>query len=134
MSAQTTENDPKSNAFKKLDNDGHNYTSWSIRCWMVLLGLDLWDVINPTAHTSVCPGTHSAPVPSSSTLPATGTSSTTPAPALVPVPAITPDVIAEWDRKNTKAMSQLLTCINDMPLHLISLKTTVRDAWQALAD
>ena len=130
--SQTTENDPKSNAFKKLDNDGRNYSSWAVRCRMVLQGLDLWDIIDPTAHTSVHPGTQSAPTPIPSCLLTTGTR-TAPIPAPIPMPAVTPDIVAEWNRKNVKALSQLSTCIDDTPLHLISMKTTMRDAWQSLS-
>ena len=133
MSAQTTKNDPKSNAFKKLDNNGYNYSSWAIRCHMVLQGLDLWDIVDPTAHTSVHLGTQPAPTPIPSCLLTTGTG-TTPIPAPIPMPTVTPNVVAEWNRKNAKALSQLSTCIDDMPLHLISVKTTARDAWQALSD
>ena len=30
MSSQTTENDPKTNAFRKLDNKGQNYSIWAL--------------------------------------------------------------------------------------------------------
>src|SRR5260370_23071874 len=131
--SQTTKNDPKSNAFKKLDNDGRNYSLWAIRCRMVLQGLNMWDIVDPTAHTSVCLGTQPAPTPIPSCLLTTG-SRTAPVPASIPMPTVTPDIVAEWNRKNAKALSQLSTCIDDMPLHLISMKTTTRDAWQALSD
>src|SRR5260370_38472985 len=110
--SQTTENDPKSNAFKKLNNNGHNYSLWAIRCCMVLQGLDLWDIIDPTAHTSVHLGTQPPPTPIPSCLPTTGTS-TTPIPAPIPMPTVTPNVVAEWNRKNAKALSQLSTYIDD---------------------
>src|SRR5260370_11845088 len=96
--SQTTKNDPKSNAFKKLDNNGHNYSSWDIRCCMVLQGLNLWDIVDPTAHTSVHPGTQPTPTPIPSHLLTTSTR-TTPVPAPIPMPAVTPDIIAEWNRK-----------------------------------
>ncbi len=100
---------------------------------MVLQGLNLWDIIDPTAHTSVRLGTQPAPTPIPSHLLTTGTR-TAPIPAPIPMPTVTPNVIAEWNRKNVKALSQLSTCIDDTPLHLISVKTTTRDAWQALSD
>src|SRR5260370_35486435 len=123
--SQTTESNAKTNAFKKLDNNGHNYYSmWALRCQMVLQGLELWDIINPAAQSStwLTPAGPTAPAPM-------GTSS---ASATVSIPASTPEI--NWDRKNSKALSQLSTCIDNTPLHLISVKTTARDAWQALAD
>src|SRR5260370_33387808 len=87
MSSQSTENNPKTNAFKKLDNDGRNYSIWAPRCRMVLQGLELWAVVNPTAPTSVRPTTHPAPVPASAT-PGTPTPGTGSAPTSIPAPVL----------------------------------------------
>jgi len=62
MSSDTTTDNVKSlHNIKKLENDGRNYPTWAIRCRMVLIGLDLWDVVNPAAQTSTRP----TPTPSS---------------------------------------------------------------------
>src|SRR5258708_17045148 len=106
MSSQSTENDPKTNAFKKLDNDGRNYSIWAPRCCMVLQGLELWAVVNPTAPTSVRPTTHPAPVPTpgpapvpASATPGTPTPGTGSAPTSIPTPVLD---APEWDRMNVK--------------------------------
>ncbi len=132
MSSQSTENDPKTNAFKKLDNDSQNYSIWAPRCHMVLQGLELWPVVDPTAPTSVHLITHPAPIPIP--VPTPSTSSTlTLSTGSIPTPTPTPMLDAtEWDRRNMKALSLLLTSIDDTPFHLISVKTTARDVWTAL--
>ncbi len=116
-----TKSDAKTNAFKKLYNNGCNYSMWAVRCQLVLQCLELWDIINPTALSSTCPAP-AAPAPMAASS----------APAPVSIPASAPEI--NWDRKNMKALSQLLTCIDNTLLHLISMKTTTRDAWQALAN
>ena len=133
MSSQSTKNDPKTNAFKKLDNDSRNYSIWAPRCHMVLQGLELWPVVDPTVPTSVHLITHPTPIPipvptpSTSSMPTLGTGS-------VPAPTPTPMLdAAEWDRRNMKALSLLSTSIDDTPFHLISMKTTARDVWTALS-
>src|SRR6266478_6092761 len=109
MSSQSTENDSKTNAFKKLDNDGRNYSIWAPRCHMVLQGLELWAVVNPTAPTSVQPTTHPAPVPAptlASTTPSMPTPGTGSTPTSIPTPVLD---AAEWDRRNMKALSLIST-------------------------
>src|SRR5260370_29923871 len=138
MSSQSTENDPKTIAFKKLDNNGRNFPIWAPRCHMVLQGLELWIVVDPTASTSVRPTTPPAPspVPTLVPTPATSTSSKL-ASASGSVPSPTPASRldhTEWDRKNVRALSLLSTSIDDTPFHLISTKTTARDAWKVLSD
>src|SRR5260370_39717572 len=138
MSSQSTENDPKTNTFKRLDNDGRNFPIWAPRCHMVLQGLKLWIIIDPTALTSVHPTTPPAPslVPTPVPAPATSTSDKL-APASGSIPSPTPTSRlnpTEWDRKNTRALSLLSTSINDTPFHLISTKTTARDVWKVLSD
>src|SRR5260370_34829336 len=102
MSSQSTENNPKTNAFKKLDNHSRNYSIWAPRCDMVLQGLELWAIVNPTAPTSVQPITHPAPIPApiptsaTPSMPTPGTSST---PTSIPAPVLD---AAEWDGRNMK--------------------------------
>src|SRR5260370_27789290 len=133
MSSQSTKNDPKTNAFKKLDNNGQNYSIWAPRCHMVLQGLELWTVVDPTVPNSVRPITHPAPIPVPIPTPSTSsmlTLSTGSVPAPTPTPMLD---AAEWDRRNMKALSLLLTSIDDTLFHLISVKTTTRDVWTALS-
>src|SRR5260370_41978443 len=101
MSSQSTENNPKTNAFKKLDNDGQNYSIWAPRCRMVLQGLELWAVVNPTVPTSVRLTTHPTPVPASAT-PGMLTPGTGSAPTSIPAPMLD---AAECDRRHMKALS-----------------------------
>src|SRR5260370_29607508 len=136
MSSQSTENNPKTNAFKKLDNDSRNYSIWAPRCHMVLQGLELWAIVNPTVPTSVQLTTHPAPipapipapVPASATpgMPTPGTGST---PTSIPAPVLD---AAEWDRKNMKGLSLISTRIDDTPFPLTSMKSTARDPWTTL--
>src|SRR5260370_26715148 len=99
---------------------------------MVFQGLELWPVVDPTAPTSVRPITHPAPIPipvptsSTSGMLTLGTGSI---PGSTPTPMLD---ATEWDRRNMKALSLLLTSIDDTPFHLISVKTTARDVWTAL--
>ena len=72
---------------------------------MVLQGLELWAIVDPTAPTSVCPITQtpaSVPIPTSSGILTTVAGSV---PTLIPTPAL--DAALEWDRKNAKALSLL---------------------------
>ena len=123
MSSQTTENGPKTNAFRKLDNDSQNYSIWAPS--MVLQGLELWAIVDPTTPTSVQPITLT-PVPASICVLALATVA-----GSVPAPML--DAALELDRKNAKTLSLLLTSIDDTPFHLISVKTTARDAWITLS-
>jgi len=82
MSSESTTDISKSlHNIKKLENDGRNYSTWAIRCRMVLIGLDLWDVVNLAAQTSTRPTPSTQPT-SSGKAPAPTTS----APASVPAP------------------------------------------------
>ena len=126
MSTDTTNDNVKSlHNIKKLDNDGRNYPTWAIRCRMILVGLDLWDVVNPAAQTSTRP----TPPTTSASGKTTSTSAPTPAAS-----ASVPDPVAEWDRKNSKALAQISLTIDDTPLHIVDGKDTAKDAWQGLAD
>ena len=134
MSSQSTENDPKTNAFKKLDNNGRNYSIWAPRCCMVLQGLELWAIVNPTAPTSVQPTIHPAPIPApilASATPGMLTPGTGSTPTSIPAPVLD---ATEWDRRNMKALSLISTSIDDTPFHLISMKSTARDAWTTLLN
>src|SRR6266446_3120464 len=94
---------------KKLDNDGHNYSTWSICCKMVLLVLNIWDVVDPSPNSSTHPT--SSPGKSSD-----------------------PDPIAEWDKKNGKALSVITLLVDDTLIHLVKTKEFTCDAWKALSD
>ena len=120
MSTKVTSDNNSKNlyTFKRLDNEGCNYTTWAICCHMVLVSLDLWSVTNPGADTSI----HPTPIPSS------------PSPSSKPKSETTSDPVAEWDRKNDHALTQIFLSIDDTPLQIINGNSTVREAWQALAD
>ena len=94
---------------KKLDNDGRNYSTWSIRCKMVLLVLNVWDVVDPSPNSSTRPT--SSPGKSGDS-----------------------DPVAEWDKKNGKALSVITLSVDDTPIHLVKTKEFARDAWKALSD
>ena len=85
---------------------------------MVLISLDLWSVTNPGADTSICP----TPIPSP------------PSPSSKLMSDTTLDPVAEWDRKNDHALSQIFLSIDDTLLWTINGKSTAREVWQALAD
>src|SRR6266436_6898640 len=122
MSTNTSSDNTKSlYNFKKLDNEGHNYSTWAIHHQMVLVGLSIWDVVNPASPSSV----HPTPIP----IPSSPSSSAKPQSS-----DPTPDPIAEWDRKNDHALSQIFLSVDDTPLWTINGKSTVREVWQALAD
>src|SRR5258708_31529952 len=120
MSTKVTSDNNSKNlyTFKRLDNEGCNYTTWAICCRMVLISLDLWSVTNPGADTSICP----TPIPSP------------PSPSSKLMSDTTLDPVAEWDRKNDHALSQIFLSIDDTLLWTINGKSTVREVWQALAD
>ncbi len=105
---------------KQLDNEGRNYSPWAIRCRLVLLGLDLWDIVNPAVETSNRP-TPRPSSPSSSRKPPTASASAT-------------DPVAEWDRKNARALCYISLPVDDTPLRAIYGKDTAKEAWQASAD
>src|SRR5258708_28962665 len=107
--------------FKKLNNEGHNYSTWAIHCRMVLVGLGIWDVVNPASPSSVCPTP--IPIPSSPSSSAKPQSSNP-----------TPDPIAEWDRKNDHTLSQIFLSVDNTPLWIVNGKSTAREAWQALTN
>src|SRR5258708_5325829 len=122
MTTDTSSDNTKSlYNFKKLNNEGHNYSTWAIHCQMVLVGLGIWDVVNPASPSSVRPTP--IPIPSSPSSSAKPQSSDP-----------TPNPIAKWDRKNDHALSQIFLSVNDTPLQTINGKSTVREAWQALTD
>src|SRR5260370_36490301 len=132
MSTESTSDNKSIHTIKKLENDGQNYSMWAMRCRMILIGLDIWDVINLTAQTS----THPTPLPTPAAPPATATSTqaTTPAPTQVLTSASVPDPISKWDHKNSKALAQISLSLDDTPLYIIYEKETTKDAWQSLAD
>ena len=78
---------------------------WAMHCCMILIGLNLWDVINLAVLTSTCP----TPLPTSAAPAATviSTQASTPALALVLTTGSILDPIAEWDCKNSKALAQI---------------------------
>src|ERR1700677_3569154 len=88
---------------RKLDNEGHNYDTWSIRCKSVLISFDLWEVVNPSTQPTW------------------------------PDPKADTDATAAWDKKNSKALSHIHLSIEDTPLHLVKSKSTASEAWKALA-
>ena len=96
---------------------------------MILIGLNLWDIVNPTALISTCP----TPITSTPT-PAPASAQTAAPPTPVPTSASVPDPIAEWDRKNYKALAQIFLSIDDTPLYLVNGKDTAKEAWQSLAN
>ena len=125
MSTDTNTDNIKSlNNIKKLENDGHNYSTWAICCRMVLIGLDLWDVINPAAQMSTCPTPPTAPA----------TSGKAPSTSVPSAPTTSPDPITEWDWKNSKALVQISLIVEDTPLHIVNGKDTTKEVWQDLAD
>src|SRR5258708_1136038 len=122
MSTNTSSDNTKSlYNFKKLDNEGHNYSTWAICCQMVLVSLSIWDVVNPASPSSVRPTP--IPIPSSPSSSAKPQSSNP-----------TPNPIAEWDRKNDCTLSQIFLSVDDTLLQTINGKSTAREAWQALTD
>ena len=129
MSTESTSDNKSIHTIKKLENDGWNYSMWAMHCHMILIGLDIWDVINPTAQTSTRP----TPLPTP-TATAASAQATTLAPTQVPTSASIPDPIAKWDHKNSKALAQISLSVDDTPLYIIYEKETAKDAWQSLAD
>ena len=65
MSTESTSDNSKSiHSIEKLNNDGCNYSSWAMCCCIILIGLDLWDVVN-LAVTSTQPTPLNTPAPGS---------------------------------------------------------------------
>src|SRR5258707_9132062 len=120
MSTKVTSDNNSKNLYacKRLDNEGCNYTTWAIHCHMVLVSLDLWSVTNPGADMSIRP----TPIPSS------------PSPSSKPKSETPSDPVAEWDRKNDCALTQIFLSVDDTPLQIINGHSTAREAWQALAN
>src|SRR5258708_3815846 len=115
----TSDNNSKNlYTFKRLNNEGHNYTTWAIHCCMVLIVLDPWSGTNPGANMSICP----TPIPSP------------PSPSCKPKSETTSDPVAEWDRKNDHALTQIFLSVDNTLLWIVNGHSTVREAWQALAD
>src|SRR5258708_8151551 len=120
MSTKVTSDNNSKNlyTFKRLDNEGCNYTTWAICCHMVLVSLDLWSVTNPGADTSICP----TPIPSS------------PSPSSKLKSETTSDPVAEWDRKNDHALTQIFLSVDNTLLCIVNGHSTVRESCQSLAD
>ena len=133
MSTKSTSDNSKSiHSIKKPKNDGHNYSMWAMHCRMILIGLDLWDVVNLAVLTSTCPTP--LPTPTAPAATATPTQATTLVPVQIPTTASILDPIAEWDCKNSKALAQISLSVDDTPLYTVYEKTTAKDAWQGLTD
>src|SRR5260370_19879375 len=132
MSTKSTSNNKSIHTIKKLENDGWNYSMWAMHCHMILIGLDLWDVINLAVLTSTHPTP--LPTPAAPAAPAAPAQATTPAPAQVLTTASILDPIAKWDHKNSKALAQISLSVNDTPLYIVYETATAKDAWHGLVD
>src|SRR5260370_41874903 len=122
MSTESSSDNKSIHTIEGLENDGRNYSMWAMCCCMILIGLDIWDVVNPTAQTS----THPTPLPTP-TATATSAQATTPAPTQVPTSASVPDPVAKWDCENSKALPQISLSVDATPLYIIYDIETAQD-------
>src|SRR5258707_12611047 len=90
---------------KKLNNEGHNYSTWAVCCQTVLEDLDIWSVINPEL---------TLPIP---TIPPSSSTSGKSPSAEPSDPANT-----EWHKKNKKACTVILLLIEDTPIQIVKEK------------
>src|SRR5258708_23107266 len=114
MSTKTTSNKYH---IKKLDNEGHNYTTWAICCQTVLEDLDIWSIIDP----ELTPPIPSIPPPSSTSSKSPSAEPSNPADA-------------EWHKKNKKAHTVILLSIEDTPMQIVKEKCLAKDIWEKLAE
>src|SRR5260221_8765705 len=114
MSTKTTSNKYH---IKKLDNEGHNYSTWAICCQTVLEDLDIWSVIDPELPLPA----PSIPTPSSTS----GKS-----------PSAEPSNPADtgWHKKNKKACTVILLSIEDTPIQIVKEKCLAKDIWKKLTE
>src|SRR5258707_7874460 len=102
---------------KKLDNEGHNYSTWAVRCQMVLEDLNIWSIVNPQL---------TLPIP---TIPPSSSTSGKSPSAEPSDPAN-----AEWHKKNKKARTVILLSIEDTPIQIVKGKCLAKDIWKKLAE
>src|SRR5260221_1671401 len=114
MSTETTSNKYH---IKKLDNEGHNYSTWAVHCQTVLEDLDIWSVVNPELTATTPP----IPPPSSTSGKSPSTEPSNPA-------------NAEWHKKNKKAHTVILLFIEDTPIQIVKEKHLAKDIWKKLSE
>jgi len=102
---------------KKLNNEGHNYSTWAVCCQTVLEDLDIWSVINPEL---------TLPIP---TIPPSSSTSGKSPSAEPSNPAN-----AEWHKKNKKACTVILLSIEDTPIQIVKGKCLAKDIWEKLTE
>ena len=102
---------------KKLDNEGHNYSTWAVRCQTVLEDLNIWSVVDPELTATTPP----VPPPSSTSGKSPYTEPSDPADA-------------EWHKKNKKARTVILLSIEDTPIQIVKEKRLAKDIWKKLAE
>ena len=114
MSTETTSNKYH---IKRLDNEGHNYSTWSVHCQTVHEDLNIWCVIG-LELTSPIP---SIPPPSSTSGKSPSAEPSDPADA-------------EWQKKNKKAQTVILLLVEDTPIQIIKEKHLAKDIWKKLTE
>src|SRR5258708_7555596 len=102
---------------KKLDNEGHNYSVWVIRCQTVLKALDIWSVVDPEL---------TLPIP---TIPPSSSTS-----GKSPTAEPSDPADAEWHKKNKKACTVILLSIEDTPIQIVKEKCLAKDIWKKLTE